>query len=80
MRYGRCPACPWRLVDTIVRSVDAALNFSGGSPFLGFLQYQAMMMDDVNESVSSPFTNFTCNLRADGGIQSKFMFGVEKRF
>jgi hypothetical protein len=54
--------------------------FGNGSPLLGFLQYQAMLMDDVNESVSSPFTNFTYNLRADGGIQSKFMFGVEKRF
>jgi len=54
--------------------------FSGGSPLVGFLQYQAMMMDDVNESVSWPFSNFTYNLRADGSIQSKFMFGVEQRF
>lgn len=56
------------------------LYFSNGSPLLGFLQYQAMMMDDVSESVSSPFTSNTYSLRADGGIQHKFMFGVEKRF
>lgn len=56
------------------------LYLSQGSPLLGFLQYQAMMMRDVSESVTSPFTQNTYSLNADGGIQHKFIFGVEKRF
>jgi len=66
-------------------AVGAGLSFpllylSQGSPLLGFLQYQAMMMRDVSESVISPFTQNVYSLGADGGIQHKFIFGVEKRF
>ncbi len=56
------------------------LYFSNGSPLVGFLQYHAMMMDDVSENVTSPFTSQTYSLNANGGIQHKVMFGVEKRF
>jgi len=52
----------------------------GGSPVLGFLQYKAMLMDDVSHSGVSPFTSNIYSLRADGSIQHKVMFGIEKRF
>lgn len=56
------------------------LLFGQGSPLLAFLQYQAMVMSDVSGTVTSPFTSATYSLRADGGLQHKFIFGVEKRF
>lgn len=56
------------------------LYLSGGSPLIGFLQYQGMYMRNTSVSGTSPFTQNTYSLRADGGIQNKLMIGLERRF
>jgi hypothetical protein len=71
----------WLFGPTVGAGLSFPLLFLGqGSPVLAFLQYQAMVMHDVSGSVTSPFTSATYSLRADGGLQHKFIFGVEKRF
>ncbi len=75
-----------------VRAADVTYHFGNapdtggqillgpGSPVFLFMQYQAMLMDDVSHSGTSPFTANTYSVNADGGIQSQLMFGFEKKF
>lgn len=71
----------WMFRPTIGGGLMFPLMYmTGGSPLMGFFQYHAMMMGDVSGSVVSPFTSNTYSLRADGGIQHKLIFGVERRF
>lgn len=71
----------WLYGPTLGASLTMPLFSLGpGSPVIGFLMYQAMLMKDVSHSGVSPFTSNTYTIRADGGIQHKIMLGLEKRF
>lgn len=71
----------WLYGPTLGGGLSFPLFYLGqGSPVLGFLMYKAMMMKDVAQEGVSPFTGNTYTIRADGGVQHKVMFGLEKRF
>ncbi|MEO8038558.1 MAG: hypothetical protein ABI794_07290 [Betaproteobacteria bacterium] len=79
--YNEFSSDKWLFGPTLGGQVSIPLFLLGpGSPVFLFMQYQAMLMDDVSHSGTSPFTANTYSVNADGGIQSKIMFGFEKKF